>query len=90
MHKLLGVLSSNQLWSITNRNGNAIVKLLKNIPLKSEIIHPGPKGMSVTFSDNPEKAGKIIATIFRDGVAGRTYQMPKADGGFIGQFNTRK
>lgn len=53
MHKLLGVLSSNQLWSITNRNGNAIVKLLKNIPLKSEIIHPGPKGMSVTFSDNP-------------------------------------
>ena len=28
MHKLLGVLSSNQLWSITNRNGNAIVKLL--------------------------------------------------------------
>lgn len=79
MHKLLGVLSSNQLWSITNRNGNAIVKLLKNIPLKSEIIHPGPKGMSVSFSDNPEKAGKIIATIFRDGVAGRTYQMPKAD-----------
>ena len=79
MHKLLGVLSSNQLWSITNRKGNAIVKLLKNIPLKSEIIHPGPKGMSVTFSDNPEKAGKIIATIFRDGVAGRTYQMPKAD-----------
>lgn len=47
MHKLLGVLSSNQLWSITNRNGNAIVKLLKNIPLNSEIIHPGPKGMSV-------------------------------------------
>lgn len=80
MHKLLGVLSSNQLWSITNRKGNAIVKLLKNIPLnKSEIIHPGPKGMSVTFSDNSEKAGKIIATIFRDGVAGRTYQMPKAD-----------
>ena len=35
--------------------------------------------MSVTFSDNPEKAGKIITTIFRDGVAGRTYQMPKAD-----------
>lgn len=34
MHKLLGVLSSKQLWSITNRNGNAIVKLLKNIPLK--------------------------------------------------------
>lgn len=80
MHKLLGVLSSNQLWEITNRKGNAIVKLLKNIPLnKSEIIHPGPKGMSVIFSDNPEKAGKVIATIFRDGVAERTLQMPKAD-----------
>lgn len=31
MHKLLGVLSSNQLWKITNRKGNAVVKLLKDI-----------------------------------------------------------
>ena len=35
--------------------------------------------MSVTFSDNPEKAGKIIATIFKNGIAERSYQMPKAD-----------
>ncbi len=79
MNKLLGVLSPNKLWSITNRNGNAVVKLLKDIPIKSEIVHPGPKGMSVVFSDNQQKAGKVITTILKNGIPQRTYQMPKAD-----------
>ena len=26
-----------------------------------------------------EKAGKVIATVFHDSVAGRTFKMPKAD-----------
>ena len=80
MNKILGAAFNKNLWSVTQtKTGNTIIRLLKDVPLVSELVKPGPKGLSILFTDDMEKAGKVITTVFHDGVAGRTFRMPKAD-----------
>ena len=61
------------------KSGNTIIRLLKDVPLNGEVVKPGQKGLSLLFTDDATKVGKVITTIFHDGVAGRTFRMPKAD-----------
>ena len=80
MDKVLGTLFNRNLWSVTTtKSGNSIIKLLKNVPLVSEVVKPGQKGLSILFTDDLEKAGRVITTIFHDGIAKKTFRMPKAD-----------
>ena len=80
MDKLLRAVFNKNLWSVTQtKSGNTIIRLLKDVPLASEVVKPGQKGLSILFTDDMEQVGKVITTVFHDGVAGRTFRMPKAD-----------
>ena len=80
MDKIFRAVFNKNLWSVTQtKSGNTIIKLLKDVPLVSEVVKPGQKGLSILFTDDMEKTGKVIATVFHDSVAGRTFKMPKAD-----------